>query len=189
MANAGHCRSRVIAVHFKRKVSGFMFRGCVSLLVLIGFLASQLATIPHAHGAASAEEQRNHDATPHFHGNSPSHSHSHSGRNHAHPHHTPAKPQSKTSADSSSGELTGRLAGADHRGAEHDADAIFVNARAVDRSSTTDRAASALQLAVLALPCAGSAASSIATPTLRWHPPDIVLDASDSYLTLRNLRI
>jgi hypothetical protein len=166
-----------------------MFRGCVSLLVLVGFIASQLAVMPHAHGAASAEEQRNHDATPHFHWNSLSHSHSHSGHNHAHPHHTSAKPRSKTSVDSTSDDSTTRLAGADQYYAEHDADAIFVNAHAVYGSGSPDRAASVSQVAILALPCVGSATSPIATPTLRWHPPDIVLDASDSYLTLRNLRI
>ena len=43
--------------------------------------------------------------------------------------------------------------------------------------------------ALASLPdCLGDRRANL-NPSVRWHPPDKVLDASDIYLTLRNLRI
>ncbi len=169
-----------------------MFRRGVSFLVLVGFLASQLAVMPHAHGSATPEEQQKHDAAPHFHcawlGHSDhDHHHGHSSAGHGHSHHaTQHEGGLKSSTDSSDGQsLTSGL-----RGADHDADAIFVSEQAATASRSTDQLVSAWQLVGSApLPtCLGDVQSGLG-PSPRWHPPDEVLDASDTYLTLRNLRI
>lgn len=161
-----------------------MFRRCLSLLVIAGLLASQLAVIPHVHGSATPEEQQKHNATPHIHcawlGHS-GHDHSHSGKGHSHPgshHDEGAKPATD---DSDGHPLAIGLSGADH-----DTDAIFVS----DQAATASRQVSAWQPAALAPLFTGiNDLRSRQSPSPRWHPPDEVLDASDTYLTLRNLRI
>ena len=168
-----------------------MFRRCVSLLVIAGFLASQLAAIPHAHGNASAEEQREHDAKPHCHFGHTHHDHGHSHSGHNHPHELPGQDQEEGSRPLSGGtdtELleTGLLA------TDHDANAIFLPGRAWTASTTSqkDHAQSVWQISALtANPVNLGNVPSFAKSAPRWHPPDEVLDASGSYLILRNLRI
>lgn len=161
-----------------------MFRRCVTFLVIAGFLASQLAAIPHAHGVASAKEQQKHDATPHFHyewfGHAGhDHGHSHPGQRHG-------LGQEAPSSDNSDGQPLG----IGLSGAAHDSDAVFVPRQAVFAASSKDRVVAAWQLAALvALHDFLGDHKWIPNPSPRWHPPDQILDASDTYLTLRNLRL
>lgn len=172
-----------------------MFRRCVSLCVLAVFLASQLAAVPHAHGATSPEEQQKHSATPHFHcewfgDTDHDHDHSHGGHSHSHAGQQQEdcpKPKSDDSQDR-------QPQGTGLSGTDHDADAIFVfvSGQACTASTTSykDLAASAWQLVALArLPDCLSDLQARLSPSFRGHPPDEVLDDSDIYLTLRNLRI
>src|SRR5882724_3954977 len=83
-----------------------MFRSLVSIAVLLGFVAGQLAALPHAHAFASLAEQRQHDARPHVH---VGHSH---GHEHDHHHDSPSGEQ-EVPNDRSDG---------------HDADALYLPA-------------------------------------------------------------
>jgi hypothetical protein len=162
-----------------------MFRRCVSLLVIAGLFASQLAAIPHAHGATSPEEQRKHDAMPHIHllGHS-SHGHSHSAAKDDHDHHHHSAPPDEESAKQSLA-LSGGAP-------EHDSDAFYFVAspRFFAGSTAQVHTISALLVAVQT-PNAGWAEGHQAESArgLLWHPPDSVLDDSETYLTLRTLRI
>lgn len=155
-----------------------MFRRCISLLVIAGLFASQLAAVPHAHGGLSDAEQQRHDATPHFHANwlgHGDHGHSHGGHRHE-----PAE------------QANGQPLSTEIGGPDHDASAIFVpiQSAAPVTASQQESAAAAWQLA--ALVPASDGLSDIGPSlgsTPPWHPPDEVLDGSDTYLTLRNLRI
>src|SRR5687768_12521835 len=96
-----------------------MFRCCVSLLVTVGFLASQLASFPHSHGLSSAEEQTTHDATRHIHLSQVSstdhaHGHDHHHSGHWHDHHSHDRSTGQTSVDCALADL------------DHDASAIFL---------------------------------------------------------------
>lgn len=159
-----------------------MFRRCVSLLMIVGMFASQLAAIPHAHGATSREEQRKHDATPHFHWFGHCHSHTHGKHDHHHQ-------QDQTSKNDTSDRQTPRPAGTD---SDHDADAVYL---ASGTSCTLDSGAqvSSVRILLFALqvPVAPSncGIDGKAVRGLPLRPPDQVLDGSEIYLTLRTLRI
>jgi hypothetical protein len=162
-----------------------MFRRCISLLVIVGLFASQLAAVPHAHVGISLEELQKHDATPHFHCSwlcHDDHGHDHSHGGHSHQHESPLKPV-KQSADEPLPDGVAVL--------NHNANAVYAptHASAVAAGKQQDIPTSSL---VLAAVCASQAY----IPAIDWdkvsrhgHPPDAVLDGSDTYLTLRNLRI
>src|SRR5436305_156190 len=88
-----------------------MFRRFVSMLAAVSFVASQLATIPHAHAEMTAIEKHEHDAHPHVHVGVSGHTHSH--------------PQKGTSHDQQ--REHGHQAPLDPS-VEHDADAIYLPA-------------------------------------------------------------
>lgn len=185
-----------------------MFRRCVALLVTAGFLAGQTAAIPHAHGSASQDPDHGARAHCHLewfghwewfghgeheqgHGHShhsqDSHRSQHSHHSHGHPghsHHSPSEPKSQPP------ECTAVHTDPIHT--DHDADAVYlpdcVGARATTLSAS---AATAPCPWVLAPPFAlfDVAANAARRVAGYCHPPDEVLDASDSYLILRNLRI
>ena len=55
-----------------------MINRCIPVAVLLGFIATRLALIPHAHAGLSAEECVKHDAAPHIHcQGKAAHKHSH----------------------------------------------------------------------------------------------------------------
>src|SRR5215212_2833428 len=65
-----------------------MARRSATTLLLIAYLASQMAAVPHAHGADCENQPADHDARPHFHISSAAqvgHSHPHADV-HQHPH-------------------------------------------------------------------------------------------------------
>ena len=164
-----------------------MFRRCVSLLMIAGMFASQLAAIPHAHGATSREEQRKHDATPHFHwfGNCQhchSHSHSHAhGKNDHHRHET-----------ASEHDKSDRETPPDGNSLDHDADALYLGGGTnCTMVSSTQVSSARILLTTLQVPVATSICGIEAKEVrgLSWRPPDQVIDGSEIYLTLRTLRI
>jgi hypothetical protein len=161
-----------------------MFRRSISWLVIAGFVASQMAAIPHAHGGMSPAEQLRHNATPHFH----CHSHCHGDHDHSHGEqvhkHSVQRQAARVAFD---GELL--LKGpsdAEH----HDAFAVFMPLQTGVVSAPGQNLAHASQLTTIFSPAESLHESySSRNGTLRWHPPDKVEDASGTYLTLRNLRI
>src|SRR5689334_6867504 len=65
----------------------FMWRRGLSLLVIVGFLANQMALIPHAHDRVTMAEQKKHDATPHIHFGASGHADDdHDDHHHGHSH-------------------------------------------------------------------------------------------------------
>lgn len=165
-----------------------MFRRFISFLVIAGLLASQLAVLPHAHAGMSAEERQQHDATPHFHcqGLSHDHGHDHSHGGHSHKHGDPSR---ESAPNQPANDSTGSFPPFGLVGLDHDATAVFVPVQASVPKTAND---------------GGSAATAVLIPIViydftdvrlglrrapLWHPPDAVLDGSDTYLTLRNLRI
>lgn len=92
-----------------------MFRRCTSMLLIVAYVAGQLAAVPHAHGAGE-NQPSDHGARPHFHIAWFEHGHSHAdGNAHHHHHHdfdgSRSQPVSSTSATGSDG---------------HDSDAIYL---------------------------------------------------------------
>jgi len=159
-----------------------MLRRCISLLVIIGLFANQLASVPHAHAGISAEEQQKHDATPHFHWTWRSHHHDeggHSRDGHSHHHDRPSEPAKEPTLPDG------------QNGVGHDATAVYCPGSVA--------AAPVVQQQVLYL----SLLSAVGTLSLcpppaelgrgagfgQGRPPDKVLDGSNIYLKLRNLRI
>ena len=161
-----------------------MFRRCLSLFAIAGFVASQLAAIPHAHAGASLPEQRRHNATPHFHA---AHGHGHHSHHHSDSHSERHPNGGAEHSDHSSGQPLGSCLS----GADHDADAIFVAGHNCSLWTITraDLSASALQVADLALRAGCLSDHGRTAWPLRWRPHDEVLDGSETYLILRNLRI
>lgn len=162
-----------------------MFRRCISILVIIGLCASQLAVVPHAHAGITAEQQQKHDATPHFHCNwfghdHHGHDHSHGDRGHKHEH--PSKP-AKGSTDKP---LPDGVASVDH-----DANAVYVPtpANAVAAGKQQDLPTSSLIWAALCVCQGANPTTDSDEVSPNWRPPDAVMDGSGTYLTLRNLRI
>ncbi len=83
-----------------------MFRRILSTFAIVGFIASQWAAMPHAHGGS---EGAAHSAVPHVHTSSHSHRHGH-GHHHHHPTHHKHRPSGDGVQD----------------GTDHDADAIYL---------------------------------------------------------------
>jgi hypothetical protein len=160
----------------------FMIRRCLLLLVIAGMLASQLAALPHAHAGLSANEQKEHDATPHVHCTS-GHRHHHSHVNHLHQRSAPPK----TAEDSHQ-----NLPQDGVQQETHDATAIYCPQFIATKYSSQERASSLAncfsQLCVEIRHLA--AVPQVVVLCADWrHPPDAVQDDSHLYLTLRTLRI
>ncbi len=161
-----------------------MFRRCVSLLIIVGMFASQLAAVPHAHAEFSQEEQRKHDATPHFH----LFGHCQQCRSHSHAdgsHHRHDRLSEQDESDRQNSPPVGKSPG-------HDADAVFVGIGtdctlvSITQVSSTQVLLIALQTPVATSICGIEAKEVQGLP---WRPPEQVLDDSETYLTLRTLRI
>jgi hypothetical protein len=163
-----------------------MFQRSVSYLLMFGLLAGQLAAVPHSHGMASAEEQREHDAVPHIHldwlwGSHHDHGHGPPG-----PSHSQNVFDSTSSSESAAGQrLVTGLGGADHANAIVVAKHFFSS-----RTGQLDARAFGCQLsALLRIPNYFNDLRANSNSSIPWHPPDQVFGAADIYLTLRNLRI
>lgn len=153
------------------------FRRCVFLIAIVGLLASQLAAVPHAHGGLTIDEQREHDATPHFHSHGFHHRHDHTPGGHRHRHFV----------QPSEGRPHQRPDRIPQR--EHDATAIDCRWQVLAVSqtwSTTKLVTWGTTLNDYPLANCSFASES---EFIAGRPPDQVLDRSNLYLTLRNLRI
>lgn len=162
-----------------------MFRRCITTLVLLGFVACQLATVPHAHGDCSAEQQREHDARPHIHVGSCGHSHDHNSSHGEHSH-RPLIDSQPPAHD----ELPRNDCGASY--AEHDVDAIYLPCGATYPAVTKDQRTTGSANAVHSTEINCSAnCFQVPQPSLSalHRPPNDGLAGAKLFLTLRNLRI
>jgi hypothetical protein len=154
-----------------------MFRRCISALVMFGFVAGQLAAVPHAHGVISPIEQRQHDSHPHVHIGHWGHSHDHD--------HAGSDKHEKSSSRSDEDETCAPI----H---DHDADAIYLPAAGVVALANGGKqsAASNLRAAVadLAFQPACLASDEVDAP-VQCHPPDEGPAGCPLFLILRTLRI
>jgi hypothetical protein len=161
-----------------------MFRRCISTLVLLGFVAGQLAAIPHAHGGCSPEEQREHDARPHVHVGFCGHSHDHDDSHDGHSHN-----RATDKVSPASGQQVFDDDGACN--IEHDADAIYLPCVASPVAVKEQRITSGpgpISSTDLALDATGFRAE-LHYASVPIHPPNGHSSGAKLFLTLRNLRI
>ncbi len=163
-----------------------MFSRCISIFVIVGFVASQLAAVPHLHSWSSFADQQQHDATPHLHldwlgFSDHSHEHSHGGQTHSHchikhSHAAPVEDHNDSACVSDSG--------------DHDASAVAVSVPEGMPSSGSYQlpGKATSQLLAAAIPLDGSIELNGLRP-IRWHPPDLAWSDAHLYIFLRNLRL
>ena len=163
-----------------------MFRRCLFLLVIWGLVASNLASIPHAHARMSTEEQHQHDTTPHVHPSWLGHHHggrAHSHSDHRHQHAAPEQPTQQPPSTP--------LPCGVHDADGHHAMAVFFLPVAL---SYTGEPAESL------FPVSNAPAEQVACVpafalievrdlTRQGDPPDYGASSANLYLKLRNLRI
>jgi hypothetical protein len=97
-----------------------MIRRVISTIALLGYLAGQLAVVPHAHGGGAALD--GHCWQPHVHVSSPAAGHHHPGHKHSHHAHQRGQGGHHHADDSA---LDGRTLL--HADFNHDADAVYVS--------------------------------------------------------------
>ena len=157
-----------------------MFRRCISTLVLIGFVAGQVAALPHTHAGLSPEEQLQHDSRPHLHFGNSEHSHnsSHDGQSPRHSH-------EKAVGVESPGFTVGGPC------SDHDDDAIYFPGCGSSLLVAQDqRTATTFDPS----PSTASGSGAVCLPmeprcdSIPLHPPNGSLGGK-LYLTLRTLRI
>jgi hypothetical protein len=162
-----------------------MLRTGISLLAIAGLLASQLASVPHAHAGMTSAGRQRHDALPHFHLRWSGH-HA-AGQNHAgHPHgahrhghdHRPARAGDSQPAPGPAG-------------AEHDDWAVYCPAGAI---TAVPGEPPAMPRSLQGGPEVGPGETVAALESnegggVRGRPPDGGRAGAHLYLTLRNLRI
>jgi hypothetical protein len=158
-----------------------MYRRLTAIIVLVAFLAGQLATVPHAHAHGGDNSAADHDVRPHFHvGGLHRHSHEHAHeRGHAHHHEHDHETDHAHSPQGEAGSAD----------ADHDSDAVYL----ADDHSAAFVGTSATTVAF------GHAVSAITAPAFTCAPrqpfpidfefPDICRSRCPLYLILRALRI
>lgn len=159
-----------------------MLRRIASMLVMVGYLAGQLAAVPHAHANDPLHEH--HSAQPHIHvaaARSPSHTYEHgSEHGHVHRHTAPAAARDGAcQADQFSGV------------ADHEADAIYLPLT-VSTTVTSGADSSKLLTSPALLHFVDAAAVSdavTASQTALLRLPDTRAPECAFCLTLRALRI
>ena len=146
-----------------------MHERCLSFVAILGLLASQLAAMPHAHAGMTTAEQQKHAAKPHFHTGKHSHSHDHSHGGHSHRHDTPAnEPASEPSHDDAAVYF------------DVETDLVLISKTAsLDANQATFQIVAIVELEQIS-------PDSLAR---HWHPPNTGQDGTETYLTLRNLRL
>jgi hypothetical protein len=159
-----------------------MLRRSAAMLVILGYLAGQLAAVPHAH--ADDPRQEHHSTHPHIHvaavGGS-SHTHEH-GHEHGHVHRHAA-----SAADRDGSCQTSHFSGF----ADHEADAIYLPL-SVSTAVTSSANSSKLLTSLALLHFVDAAAVSdavTASQTALLRLPDKRAPECDFCLTLRALRI
>ena len=153
-----------------------MPRRCTTSVLMMAYLASQLAAAPHAHGATGETQPSDHNARPHVHVGWFDHGdHAHDdGHRHHHP------------CDENDSQPPGSKSHGGDR--DHDSDAVYLPNEAV--APSTKSAVSPASLAVSTL----GIIASIAAPTASGYSastifPDKCSSGCPLYLALRALRI
>ncbi len=167
------CRPPSLALHYWVEDFAFMFRRGMSILVLLGFFANQLAMIPHTHGGDWPE----HESQPHIHLAAAGHSHSHDhDHQHGHRHHGDLDTAAEQPQDAM--EPLG----------EHDANALYFSGLKVFTDSSSwlkgVQQTDSQQPLVTAAKFLDQIADSFWQP-----PPDDPHQSCPTFLRLRNLRI
>jgi hypothetical protein len=155
-----------------------MARRCTTTLLMMAYLASQLAMVPHVHGASGENEPCDHNARPHIHVSWFDHAGHSRDDGHAHHHECDANHSQLPSSDSNAGRDG------------HDSNAVYVpNDTAVSLPGTGVILLDSLQvvstLAIAAIP----------TPTANFerladaYSPGESSPGCPLYLALRALRI
>lgn len=144
-----------------------MFRHILSTLALVGFIASQWAAMPHAHGGS---EGAAHSAVPHVH--TSSHSHRHGHGHHHHPTHHKHRPNGNGVQD----------------GTNHDSDAIYLPMSTPTVHRGGDIFLNLQALLALLLPADFSTTNEM-THILESHLSQECKPSCARYLQLRALRI
>jgi len=143
-----------------------MLRRCISLLLVIGFIAGQLAPVPHAHGAGDAAV---HDARPHVHLAWFCHDHEHEQHDHGH---QTAPPRSL------------------YPGCDHDSDAVYFDSNPIPNRIAGPDLAKVTSEPIAPLYLAVSTCTPTDRPSAMWaHTPSLRAPDCALYLTLRALRI
>ena len=150
-----------------------MFRCGLSILVLLGFFANQLAMIPHNH----AVDWPGHGTRPHIHLASSSHSHSHGhDHHHGHSHHGGSKKPVEQPQDSM------------EPLAEHDANALYVPGGEIHGVSASSLKCAKQTHSQQSLVSGAEFLDHVAASF--WQPPPNDPHRScPTFLRLRNLRI
>jgi hypothetical protein len=154
-----------------------MFRRGVSLLVALGYMAGQLAAVPHAH--AEDIDHAHHSAKPHIHFSGIGDDHPHHHHNHQHHHHG----QVVSDTDQ-------RAAGL---GCDHDGDAVYLQSVVAGGPSVDP---SHIDLLPSQLPGSGAPGKVAALPiacvlSFAWRQSRSELTGGHCalFLTLQTLRI
>lgn len=165
-----------------------MLRRCVLLLVMMGLIANPLVAGPHAHAGMTADEQREHDATPHFHSfgdHHGSHVHAHhaEGSSDGHGHHEHDSKHVNAAFQHSMEPVSSEA---------HDSTSIPCSPSLLTRSSAEMNSTVSWQLRILSAPlfCVFTEPIfSSVTAKFFQGAPVLTRNGSDLYLLLRNLRI
>lgn len=168
-----------------------MLHRCISLLVILGLFAGQLAAVPHAHAELSTEDRQEHDATPHIHCHWPGHDH-HGHYDHGHGHSNGDQPRHHFGGVGPADRPADRSPQDGVSEFDHGASMICVPVtmtavaagRQVAQASTAQWWTAHAVLANIG-PNLGKRGDSNGS----WRPPDFLRDGSGIYLTLRQLRI
>jgi hypothetical protein len=159
-----------------------MLRRSAAMLVMLGYLAGQLAAVPHAH--ADDRRHEHHSAQPHIHvaaARSPSHAHEHGPEHgHVHRHAAPAAARDGScQADQFSGV------------ADHEADAVYLPLTvSTTATSGVDQSKLLTSPALLHFVDAAAVSDAVtASQTALLCLPDKRAPECDFCLTLRALRI
>jgi hypothetical protein len=181
MSSSG-CHCVIWRLHYSCGIRLIMRRPFISSLLMIAYLVSQLAAVPHAHGAGTANQLFDHNARPHIHvswiehGDHSHDHHSHDG--HSHHHDREGSQSSPTSSGSNS----------EH--GSHDNDALYL---------PNDVGVSFPSKVVVSLDCLQSVSTlgtfAIANPVAISEPSVVAVSPGECrpdcplYLALRALRI
>ena len=162
--------------------SSAMFRCTLTLVVIAGYLAGQLATVPHVHAAEHSGHARSHAHGDWFtrffktnhHSHSQAHSHSHEGfgSHHSHDEHEHPAPPSPSDKD-------------------HDSSCVYLPDLDVANapSKSMDQSAKVSSIAVVIEATNGLSSSMLLSAIQSKAPPDGLLLGCPRFLKLRTLRI
>jgi len=177
-----------------------MFRRCFTCLLMMAFLAGQLAVVPHAHGASRSNQPSDHDARPHVHlswfehadhQHDTEHGHCHDG-DQGHRHHAEHSHHDAEHGHHHDGTIQPNQASSDTDGEheDHDGDAVYLAIDPGDLLLSQGVASPDLCAAatVLYVPT-GYLVPATSRHLADGQPPDQCAPCCPLYLALRTLLI